>query len=101
MTTVHSGVASAAVSFAAVIALGLGMPAYATATATAAAAAATAAAAAAAVRAPVLQSFIVADLAPTSAVNRDAYGVTIPPPLQWPVDPTSRVSDGYGPRQSP
>ena len=93
VTTVHSGVASAAVSFAAVIALGLGMPAYASATA--------ATATATAVRAPVLQSFIVADFAPTVAVSRDAYGVTVPPPLQWPVDPTSRVSDGYGPRHSP
>lgn len=86
---VRGGVASAAAAFAVVIAVGFGVPAYAAATATAP------------VHAPALQSLTVADIAPVAAVARDAYGVTVPPPLQWPVDPSSPISDGFGPRVSP
>jgi murein DD-endopeptidase MepM/ murein hydrolase activator NlpD len=48
-----------------------------------------------------LQSLTVAEVAPPATVTRDAYGVTVPPPLQWPVDPSSPISDGFGPRVSP
>ncbi|MHC5795723.1 M23 family metallopeptidase [Lacisediminihabitans sp. FW035] len=86
---VRGGVSAAAATFAVVIAVGLGVPAYAAATATAP------------VRSLPLQSLTVADIAPVAAVARDAYGVTVPPPLQWPVDPSSPISDGFGPRASP
>ena len=86
---VRGGVASAAASFAVVIAIGFGVPAYAAATATPP------------VRALPLQSFTVANIAPVMAINRDAYGVTVPPALQWPVNPSSPISDGFGPRIAP
>lgn len=51
-----------------------------------------------------LQSFtapmIVAD-ATTTTVSRDAYGVTVPAPLQWPLSADTPISDGFGPRVSP
>ena len=86
---VRTGVAAAAASFAVVIALGFGVPAYAASTATPP------------VRALSPQGLVVGNLAPASYVARDAYGVTVPPPLQWPVDPSSPISDGFGPRASP
>jgi murein DD-endopeptidase MepM/ murein hydrolase activator NlpD len=86
---VRGGVAAAAASFAVVIALGFAVPAYAAATADPP------------VRALALQSLTVADLAPTAAVTRDAYGVTLPPPLQWPVAPSSPIVTGFGPRAAP
>ena len=86
---VRGGLAAAAASFATVIALGFGVPACAAATATPL------------VRALSPQSVIVGDLPPTAPVARDAYGVTVPPPLQWPVDPSSPINDGFGPRVSP
>ena len=94
---VRTGVGAAAASCAAVIALGFGVPAY--------AAAAAYATATVTVTRPVQafspQSLVVGNLAPTASVARDAYGVTVPPPLQWPVDPSSPISDGFGPRASP
>ena len=86
---VCTGAAAAAASCAVVIALGFGVPAYAAAKATPP------------VRALSLQSLVVGNLAPAASVARDAYGVTVPPPLQWPVDPSSPISDGFGPRVSP
>ena len=86
---VRGGVAAAAASFAAVIALGFGVPAYAAATATPV------------VRTHSPQSLVVGDLPPAETVTRDAYGVSVPPPLQWPVDSSSPISDGFGPRVSP
>jgi murein DD-endopeptidase MepM/ murein hydrolase activator NlpD len=86
---VRGGVAAAAASFAVVVALGFGLPAYAAATAVPP------------VRALALQSLTVSGVSPTAAVVRDSYGVTRPPPLQWPVDPSSAIVDGFGPRVSP
>lgn len=86
---VCTGAAAGAASFAVVIALGFGVPAYAAATATPP------------VGALSPQSLIVGDLPPVAVVARDAYGVTAPPPLQWPVDPSSPISDGFGPRVPP
>ena len=86
---VCTGAAAAAASCAVVIALGFGVPAYAAATATPP------------VGALSLQSLVVGNLAPAVSVVRDAYGVTVPPSLQWPVDPSSPISDGFGPRVSP
>lgn len=86
---VRGGVAAAAASFDVVIAIGFGVPAYAAATATTP------------VQALPLQSYAVTDIAPVAAVARDAYGVTVPPPLQRPVDPSSPIVDGFGPRVSP
>lgn len=86
---VRGGVAAAAGSFAVVIALGFGLPAYA------------AVSAAPSVRTPALQSFTVSGISPAAAVVRDAYGVTLPPSVQWPVDPSSPIVDGFGPRVSP
>lgn len=94
---VCTGAAAAAVSCAVVIALGIGLPAYATAPATASATPS----ATPPERALSPQSLIVGDLPPVVSVARDAYGVTAPPPLQWPVDPSSPISDGFGPRVSP
>ena len=90
---VYTGAAAAAASFAVVIALGIGVPAYATASATPPATPL--------VGALSPQSLIVGDLPPVAVVARDAYGVTAPPPLQWPVDPSSPISDGFGPRVPP
>jgi murein DD-endopeptidase MepM/ murein hydrolase activator NlpD len=87
---VRGGVAAAAASFAVVIALGFGLPAYAAANA-----------APPVVRTPALQSLTVSGISPASAVVRDTYGVTLPPPVQWPVDPSSPIVDGFGPRVSP
>jgi murein DD-endopeptidase MepM/ murein hydrolase activator NlpD len=87
---VRGGVAAAAASFAVVVALGFGVPAYASATAVPP------------VRTLALQSLTVSGVSPTAAVVRDSYGVTRPPPLlQWPVDPSSAIVDGFGPRVSP
>ena len=90
---VCTGVAAAAASFAVVIALGFGVPAYATASATPPATSPE--------RALSPQSLVVGNLAPAVSVARDSYGITAPPPLQWPVDPSSPISDGFGPRVSP
>ncbi len=86
---VRAGVSAAAASFAVVVALGFAVPAYAAATA------------APPVRALAPQSLTVADLAPAAEVTRDAYGVTVPPPLQWPVAPSSPIVTGFGPRSAP
>jgi len=83
------GFATAAASCAVVIALGFGMPAYAAATATRPAE----------MLSP--QSLVTGNLAPAVFVARDSYGVTVPPPLAWPVDPSSPITDGFGPRRSP
>ncbi len=86
---VRGGVAGAAASFAVVVALGFAVPAYAAATATPP------------IREMPLQSLSVSEFAPVEGVARDAYGVTVPPPLQWPVSASSPISDGYGPRAAP
>jgi murein DD-endopeptidase MepM/ murein hydrolase activator NlpD len=86
---VRAGVAAAAASFAVVIAVGFAVPAYAAATAPPAA------------QRIVLQSLVVPNVVPAIAAGRDAYGVTVPPPLQWPVNPSSPISDGFGPRVAP
>ena len=86
---VRAGAVEAAAACAVVIALGFGVPAYATATATPPE------------RALSPHSLVVGNLAPAATVARDAYGVTVPPPLQWPVDPSSPISDGFGARVSP
>lgn len=86
---VRGGVAAAAASFAVVIALGFGLPAYAAVNA------------AQPVRTPALQSLTVSGTSPAAVVVRDTYGVTLPPPVQWPVDPSSPIVDGFGARVSP
>ena len=51
---------------------------------------------------PVLQSFSVQKAAtPEPLAERDAYQVTAPPPLVWPVDPASPIASPFGPRVSP
>lgn len=87
--TVRGGVAAAAAAFAAVLAMGFAVPAYADATATPVA------------QRVVLQSLVVAESIPSVTVSRDGYGVTVPPPLQWPVAPSTPISDGFGPRVAP
>lgn len=87
--TVRGGVAAAAAAFAVVMAVGFAIPAYAAATATPP------------VYRVVLQSLVVSDAVPAIAISRDPYGVTVPPPLLWPVNPSSPISDGFGPRVSP
>nr|WP_231368749.1 M23 family metallopeptidase [Frigoribacterium sp. CG_9.8] len=86
---VRRGVAAVAASFVAVVALGVGAPAFAAAIATPP------------VRILALQSLTVSAVPPVAAVVRDTYGVTVPPSLQWPVDPSSPIVDGFGPRVSP
>jgi murein DD-endopeptidase MepM/ murein hydrolase activator NlpD len=51
--------------------------------------------------APELQSLSVAAQVPIAAVARDAYTVTAPPALEWPVDPSSPIASPFGPRVSP
>jgi murein DD-endopeptidase MepM/ murein hydrolase activator NlpD len=86
---VRAAVGSAALAFAALIGLALGVPAYAAATAPVPVTEAAA------------QSLAVPRLATPVVITRDTYGVTVPPPLVWPVDPSSPISDGFGPRVSP
>ena len=83
------GAAAAAASCAVVIALGFGMPTYAATTVTRPAE----------VLSP--QRLVVGNLALAVFVARDSYGVTVRPPLVWPVDPSSPITDGFGPRRSP
>jgi len=48
-----------------------------------------------------VQTFSVADAASAATVAvspRDAYGVTAPPPVQWPLPPTTPMSSDFGPR---
>ena len=51
--------------------------------------------------APVLQSLTVPAVAVAASVSRDAYGVTEPPPLVWPVPAETPIASGFGPRVSP
>ncbi len=80
-------VAIAGVAFVAVVGVSIAVPAYAQVQQGAAA--------------PVLQSLSVAAAVPIAAVTRDAYDVTSPPPLEWPVDPASPIASPFGPRPSP
>ncbi|WP_349897232.1 M23 family metallopeptidase [Parafrigoribacterium soli] len=47
------------------------------------------------------QTLRVPAAAEAAAVSRDAYSITSAPGLQWPVNPGSRIADGFGPRVSP
>ncbi len=47
---------------------------------------------------PELQSYTVASASATLPVVRDSYGVTLPPPVQWPLPQTTRMSSDFGPR---
>jgi len=51
--------------------------------------------------APALQSLTVPAVAAAASVSRDAYGVTDPPPLVWPVPAATPIASGFGPRVSP
>jgi murein DD-endopeptidase MepM/ murein hydrolase activator NlpD len=82
-------VAIVAVGFAAVLVGGVALPAYAQA------------AAPPAYAAPKLQSLAVSAALPLPIISRDAYSMTVPPALQWPVDPGSPIADGFGPRIAP
>lgn len=86
---VRRNVAIVAVGFAALLVGGVALPAYAQATALPA------------YVAPKLQSLAVSAALPLPVISRDTYSVTVPPPLQWPVDPGSPISDGFGPRIAP
>lgn len=84
---IRRGVALASVAFAATLCAGFGVPAYAQAVA---------------MPPPVpAQTFVAAAALPVAAVSRDAYDVTVPPPLVWPVDPGTGIGSGFGPRASP
>lgn len=50
---------------------------------------------------PAPQIFSVAPTAEMSVIQRDAYTVTAPPPVQWPTVQHSKISDGFGPRVPP
>jgi murein DD-endopeptidase MepM/ murein hydrolase activator NlpD len=86
---VRRNVAIVAVGFAALLIVGVAVPAYAQATAPPV------------YVAPRLQSLAVPAQLSAPVVNRDAYSVTVPPPLQWPVAPGSPIADGFGPRIAP
>ncbi|HXD62958.1 MAG TPA: M23 family metallopeptidase [Lacisediminihabitans sp.] len=47
------------------------------------------------------QTLRVPAVAAASALTRDMYSVTAAPGLQWPVNPSSRIADGFGPRVAP
>ena len=89
VNAVRGGVAASAASCAVVVGIGFGLPAYAVATTTAP------------VRELSLQSLTVATSAPLAVVKRDAYGVTVPPPLWWPVNPSCPINSGFGLRVAP
>jgi murein DD-endopeptidase MepM/ murein hydrolase activator NlpD len=50
---------------------------------------------------PAAQTVTVSAQAAHAAASRDDYTVTVPPPLQWPVNPASRIADGFGARVAP
>jgi murein DD-endopeptidase MepM/ murein hydrolase activator NlpD len=105
--TVHGvrrTVAVVAALFGALLGVGCVVPAYAqTVIPTYTEAEAAAAANVQATPAPAsLQGLAVAAVAAVPPVSpRDNYGVTLPPPLEWPVPAGTRISDGFGPRVSP
>jgi murein DD-endopeptidase MepM/ murein hydrolase activator NlpD len=49
---------------------------------------------------PKPQELSVASVAAVAMVERDAYTVTAPPPLRWPLD-SLRIADGFGSRVAP
>jgi murein DD-endopeptidase MepM/ murein hydrolase activator NlpD len=44
---------------------------------------------------------VAASAALPPVATRDNYGVTLPPPLEWPLPAGTRISDGFGPRVAP
>jgi murein DD-endopeptidase MepM/ murein hydrolase activator NlpD len=50
---------------------------------------------------PAAQSLSVSAGVPDAAISRDAYGVTSPPALVWPVDPSSLIASPFGLRVAP
>jgi murein DD-endopeptidase MepM/ murein hydrolase activator NlpD len=102
---VRRSVAVVAALFGALLGVGCVVPAYAQTvipTYTEAEAAAAAASAPATPAALPSQRLDVAAVAavPTVAA-RDNYGVTLPPPLEWPVPAGTRIGSDFGPRASP
>ncbi len=87
LRTVRRRVAVASALFGLLLGAGYALPVYAQATEAA--------------PPPPLQSVTVSSLAMHVDPGRDAYSVTGPPPLQWPVNPASRIADGFGPRVAP
>jgi murein DD-endopeptidase MepM/ murein hydrolase activator NlpD len=80
--------AFASAAFAVLLGVGYGIPAYAQAMV-------------AEPVPPAAQSYVVPAEAVAVAASRDAYTVTTPPPLQWPVPRGSTIADGFGPRVAP
>ena len=50
---------------------------------------------------PTLQTLAVSASVPTALVSRDAYGVTVPPALTWPVPESSPIASPFGARVAP
>jgi murein DD-endopeptidase MepM/ murein hydrolase activator NlpD len=50
---------------------------------------------------PSLQTVTVSALADHPDSGHDDYAVTVSAPLRWPVNPASRIADGFGPRVAP
>lgn len=50
---------------------------------------------------PSLQTVTVAAQSVRVVTTRDSYTVTDPPALQWPVNPSSPIASGFGPRGAP
>ena len=48
--------------------------------------------------APELQNYTAASASAPIPVVRDSYGVTLPPPVQWPLPQATRMSSDFGPR---
>lgn len=78
---------SSAAVVAVLVAASLGVPAYAEASAAAAL--------------PPLQMLTVPAAATLPTVERPGYTVTPPPPVQWPTELHTKISDGFGPRVPP
>jgi murein DD-endopeptidase MepM/ murein hydrolase activator NlpD len=97
--SVRRYVAVIAALFVAALVAGFGVPAYAHSLETPPAPVIQTFSVPASVSAPAVASLSakVAD----SVIARDGYAVTSPPSLQWPVDSTSPISSGFGPRVSP
>jgi murein DD-endopeptidase MepM/ murein hydrolase activator NlpD len=85
--TLRRGVALVSVAFVTVLGVTVAVPAYAQATSQTGQAEP--------------QTLAVSAAVPTAVVSRDAYGVTTPPALTWPVPASSPIASPFGPRVSP
>ncbi len=88
MRTLRTALVSSIAAIVVLVTAGIAVPAYAEATATPP-------------PPPPPQVLSVSSAAVVTAVLRDGYTVTAPPPVQWPTVQHTQISDGFGPRVPP